>query len=1011
MNVDDRWVCSRCLRVVTRGQICGNCGFSEADYRPKPHQLPPEALLKQRYLVASVLGEGGFGITYAGWDLTLDKPVAIKEYFPAGLAGRDASKTFSAQPQEGPGKSWFYAGRERFLREARMLAMLSGVRGIVPVRDFFEENDTAYIVMDFIHGESLRQRADRSGGKIAPTELLPLLRPVFDALILVHQSGILHRDISPENILVDRTGTAWLIDFGAAEELLPSDDLHSHAVILRKGYTPLEQYDSHGQQGPWSDLYALAATIYDLLCAQTPPEAILRVEKDLLLPPRKRGVSVTRAQQRALLSALSPQVSDRQTSIDQFRSELYGLPLPADLARRRRFLRRAVAVGIASIAFIALFTLNATTGLPSAYGCGISLANSSAVVQSYYGRSEDAVLPARYLGLPVEAISQEAFHGKSSLANIAFPHYLKEIQDMAFLGCSSLQNLVIPQGVTHIGAYVFADCSALETITLPDSVTDIADSAFAGCSPELVLLGGTQSYTQQYAERTGLLFCDPTNFEYAVSGDNAIIMRYTGSETRVVVPSTIYGIRVSAIGKHAFASSAVETVVLASGIAQIEEGAFASCYALREVTLPQSLKTVGDLAFHDCGVLSTVNFGDGLESIGKQAFSYDRALTDVALPDSLRSIGDSAFEGCIGLTQINIPAHISHLPEGVFYYCDRLAEVAFAEGLASLGARVFEGCVSLANVKLPDSVTQIGFRAFAGCAALSTIYVPSKTVVIDPSAFGETDDIAPLANPDLVLIGAPGSAVEAIAEQTGLAFDDISLWADESLLAYERNEDGMTITGYYGDADQVILPSYIGGLPVTTIGVDAFYDCSCVHTIVLPRLLKTILNSAFSYCPNLNEIEFPDSLQRIDYYAFYRCNLGQVTLPSSLTTLGYNAFDSNPNLSHVSLGTGLAFLDETAFTDCPTLETLEIASAASVSGFSDLPALRAVTLGDGVGAVRAGAFANCPLLKDVYLSSTVRSIAPDAFDKANVQLTIHAGEGTYAETFARENGFRFERYP
>jgi hypothetical protein len=513
-----------------------------------------------------------------------------------------------------------------------MLAMLSGVRGIVPVRDFSKRTTLPIIVMDFIHGESLRQRADRSGGKIAPTELLPLLRPVFDALILVHQSGILHRDISPENILVDRTGTAWLIDFGAAEELLPSDDLHSHAVILRKGYTPLEQYDSHGQQGPWSDLYALAATIYDLLCAQTPPEAILRVEKDLLLPPRKRGVSVTRAQQRALLSALSPQVSDRQTSIDQFRSELYGLPLPADLAQRRRFLRRPSLSALRQLRSSRFFTLNATPDFPLPMAAGFRSQTAPLWFNHIMVGRKMRFYPRAISACPWRPFRRKAFHGKSSLANIAFPHYLKEIQDMAFLGCSSLQNLVIPQGVTHIGAYAFADCSALETITLPDSVTDIADSAFAGCSPELVLLGGTQSYTQQYAERTGLLFCDPTNFEYAVSGDNAIIMRYTGSETRVVVPSTIYGIRVSAIGKHAFASSAVETVVLASGIAQIEEGAFASCYALREVTLPQSLKTVGDLAFHDCGVLSTVNFGDGLESIGKQAFSYDRALTDVALP-------------------------------------------------------------------------------------------------------------------------------------------------------------------------------------------------------------------------------------------------------------------------------------------------------------------------------------------------------------------------------------------
>ena len=129
-----------------------------------------------------------------------------------------------------------------------------------------------------------------------------------------------------------------------------------------------------------------------------------------------------------------------------------------------------------------------------------------------------------------------------------------------------------------------------------------------------------------------------------------------------------------------------------------------------------------------------------------------------------------------------------------------------------------------------------------------------------------------------------------------------------------------------------------------------------------------------------------------------------------MTTLGYNAFDSNYGLRHVSLGSGLAFLDETTFTDCTALETLEIASSGSVYGFSDLSSLRAVMLGDGVRAVRPGAFARCPLLKDVYLSA-VSSIAPDAFEGTSASLTIHAGKGTFAESFARENGYRFLQYP
>ena len=1009
MNVDDRWVCSRCLSIVTRGQSCGNCGFSDADYHPKPHHLPPEALLKQRYLVASALGEGGFGITYAGWDLTLDQPVAIKEYFPAGFTGRDASLSFSALPAEGPAKSWYYAGRERFLREARILAMLSGVRGIVPVRDFFEENDTAYIVMDFIHGESLRVLASRSNGAVAPAALFSLLRPVFDALILVHHSGILHRDISPDNILVDRTGAAWLIDFGAAEELSPVDEARSHTVILRKGYTPLEQYDSHGQQGPWSDLYALAATIYDLLCAQAPPEAILRVEKDALIPPRARGARINRAEQRALLRALSPQISSRQSSIEQFRSELYHLPLPEELARRRRLHRLTIALASVLLAVCALLLLHGTRGLPSASGCGFTLSRGSVAVRSYAG-GVDAVVPERFLGLPVHAIWQEAFRGDASLVRVTLPGTLFEIQEMAFLGCSSLVEVVVPQGVARICAYAFADCTALKSVFLPESVVEIASSAFSGCSKELVLFGATGSYVEQYASENDLLFCDPSLFEYTVTNGSAAITRYIGTDTHVVVPASIGGFPVASVCGFASSSARIESVILANGISRIDVGAFMSNSYLREVTLPPSVKSIGDRAFFDCGFLTAVRFSEGLEEIGESAFAYDRALTGITLPATLRSIGGFAFESCIGLTAIDLPAGIANLSVGAFFYCEQLMEVSFAEGLVSVGERVFDGCVSLSHLRLPQSTEEIGYRAFAGCAGLQTLYIPRETTQIDPAAFLEANTFAPRTNAKLALIGYPDSAAENAARNADLTFDDISLWCDASELYYEPCEGGVMITYYSGEAKNLVLPTYLDGKPVVAIGVDAFYDCESLARVTLPRRLTTVLNSAFGYCPNLSRVDFPSSLQRIDYYAFYRCNLREVTLPASVTTLGYNAFDSNPNLIHAMFGSGLTYVDSTALTDCDALETLEIASAGCVSGYSDLAHLHAVTLGEGVHSVLTGAFSNCPLLRDVYLSSTVMSIAPDAFSGAN-QLTIHASAGTYAETYARDNEYRFAVYP
>ncbi|MPM94008.1 hypothetical protein SDC9_141150 [bioreactor metagenome] len=224
-------------------------------------------------------------------------------------------------------------------------------------------------------------------------------------------------------------------------------------------------------------------------------------------------------------------------------------------------------------------------------------------------------------------------------------------------------------------------------------------------------------------------------------------------------------------------------------------------------------------------------------------------------------------------------------------------------------------------------------------------------------------------------------------------------------------EDGcVTLTGYSGSAVQLVLPTYLEGMPVTAIGVDAFSDLASLESVVLPHRLEVIENSAFGYCANLRRVTFPPSLRRIDYYAFYRCNLDSVALPDSVTTLGYNVFEENLHLTKASLGSGLTGLDSTVFSGCSALETLEIASAGSVAGFSGSPALRTVVLGGGVRAILSGAFADCPALKNVYCSSGVVSIANDAFD-ARAGFTLHADGGSFAAAYSKQRGIRFSEYP
>jgi serine/threonine protein kinase len=271
-----------------------------------------------------VLGQGGFGITYIGWDLNLDIKVAIKEYYPEGCVTRDAHTHISVLTYAGPKEAYFQKGKERFVNEARALAKFPGDSGVVGVRTFFYENGTAYIVMDFVEGETLKSYAQRRGGRLPAAEVLALFQPIFRSLARVHDSGLLHRDSSPDNLMLKTDGTLALLDFGAARQMSAEGE-HSNTINVKHGFAPEEQYRTHGEQGPWTDVYALSATIYRLTTGRTPPEALDRMaDGTLLTPPNQLGADFTPAQEAAIIHGLAVRASDRTRDVRQLEKELYG---------------------------------------------------------------------------------------------------------------------------------------------------------------------------------------------------------------------------------------------------------------------------------------------------------------------------------------------------------------------------------------------------------------------------------------------------------------------------------------------------------------------------------------------------------------------------------------------------------------------------------------------------------------------------------------------------------------
>ncbi len=318
--------CPNCMQALQGNEdTCPYCGFEIGKYEEKKTCLRPFTVLQNKYMLGRVIGVGGFGITYIGWDLNLQTYIAIKEYFPESLAIRDTSGengTTQVFPHDAQ-KDIYDKGLKRYVEEAQNLSKFYQLQGIVSVKDFFYENNTGYIVMEYINGINLKEYLNNAGGKLPEATVLALMKPVLESLYQMHNSGLVHRDISPDNIMVTGDGKIKLIDFGSARGQSAETD-KTYTVILKHGYAPPEQYYAKGNQGPWTDIYSLCATMYKMLTGQIPPNSVERMENDEYVAPSAWGVQISPRTEAVLAKGLAVKVPDRYQNIGQLLNDLYG---------------------------------------------------------------------------------------------------------------------------------------------------------------------------------------------------------------------------------------------------------------------------------------------------------------------------------------------------------------------------------------------------------------------------------------------------------------------------------------------------------------------------------------------------------------------------------------------------------------------------------------------------------------------------------------------------------------
>ena len=325
--------CMKCMHPLTAGEtVCPECGRAYGSANAETFALKPGTILEGKYLVGEMLGQGGFGITYIGFDLLLEQKVAIKEYYPmsTGMVSREGHSTV-VWSSAMMGKTGTQKGFDSFLKEARKMAKLGGIPGVVGVKSVFIQNETAYIVMDFIEGETLLKKLQKNG-PMDFDSCVKLMTPIMQALAEVHEHGIIHRDISPDNIMVRPDGKLILLDLGAAKDLdIQGNDggVQSSQMVAKHGFSPIEQYSKSGKVGPWTDIYAMAATIYYCCTGILPPPATDRTIDDTLACQPL----LTQTQFGILADCMRMRPQDRPQSMDtllQMLTRLQGEAKPFD---------------------------------------------------------------------------------------------------------------------------------------------------------------------------------------------------------------------------------------------------------------------------------------------------------------------------------------------------------------------------------------------------------------------------------------------------------------------------------------------------------------------------------------------------------------------------------------------------------------------------------------------------------------------------------------------------------
>ena len=743
--------CMGCMKEYEDGiTVCPYCGYTSGTPAREAYHLPPETILNGRYLVGRVIGFGGFGTTYIAWDLMLEKKVAIKEYMPSDFATRAPGET-QLSVYDGELGEQFEAGLKSFIDESRRLAKFNHEDGIVHIFDSFLENGTAYIVMEYLEGKTLKELLKERGGKIPYDEAVRYILPILKSLDAVHQTGIIHRDIAPDNIFLTNNGKVKLIDFGASRY---ATTLHSKSlsVILKQGYAPEEQYRSHGEQGPWSDVYAVCATLYRAITGIVPEDALERCANDKLVPPSKMGINLPNGIENAILNGLNIKAENRIQSANELAQALSGEIEVQRIKEERKkddvgkwSKRQIVVAALSGVAIIAVVIM-AVLGV---FNLNKSLDTTLyTTVPDYIGMTLDEAKDNWNEYCKSEGIENVSISVSNGVASDQINGY--EVNQIY---------AIMPE----TGSWFKKVSQEEKFIYVTIVLASVQDMINENQGKESWVMQDITNYSQTDAQRilesmAGVSF----TFEVVPSEKSAGTVVRTEPAAGMQVNK---GDSIVVYVSDGSLNSSVETKNPKEEIGHVKNTNPSPQKYTLSVEKSYGISSVIGAGTYTAGSTVTVkaivedgysflewssNDPDVIPTASNEIYTFKMPSANVtltAIAEEIVSIiasgkcGNNAYWSLDEIGNLNITG------SGAMYnfsdenrapweeYGESITNVIISPGITTIGAHAFADCVFLSHVSIPEGVTEIGAYAFWGAMYMADVTIPSSVSIIGEYAF------------------------------------------------------------------------------------------------------------------------------------------------------------------------------------------------------------------------------------------------------------------------------------